>query len=480
MDMKISSVLIKCKRRNVFIQFSNTISFIYGNAGVGKTTLLNLISYGLGNNLVKTLAIEQEVLGISLNILLNGELICLDRKLNSNSIIMTRNNEKINLIAKSGNDFRRQSFSDFLYLTEDIEPIEMLRRNSSKEIRVTFSNFMWFSYLRQEELDNTLFYLGEQKSNQKELASSYVMKILLGEKEVSNKEINKEINKLRERRERIIAKVSVAREICASTKLLDINLGQEILKKQKEIVRIKEEVNKMKETLLKEGSKFVEDDINNLLEKQKWVGIYEAEIRYLIEFGKINAKKNQYALDLQQCEGKIDYYVKIRNNTDNNIFIENVHKLENIFFKCLLDVGFSYIESSDYVKIDIKNFIPSIYSQYGEFKFDYSNLSSGGKKTIFKICYALAIHIYITENNIQSILPHFVIIDTPMKNMSEREDKELYENLYYFFVKLFSDGGKLEKIQLIMVDKEFPQVFHRKEVLCKHMTNEEPLIPYLK
>ena len=123
--------------------------------------------------------------------------------------------------------------------------------------------------------------------------------------------------------------------------------------------------------------------------------------------------------------------------------------------------------------------MPSIYSQYGEFKFDYSNLSSGGKKTIFKICYALAIHIFVVENNIKSILPKFIIIDTPMKNISEREDKELYENLYRFFAKLFTTGGKLEKIQLIIVDKELPQVFERKDIMCKHMTKEEPLIPYL-
>lgn len=64
-----------------------------------------------------------------------------------------------------------------------------------------------------------------------------------------------------------------------------------------------------------------------------------------------------------------------------------------------------------------------------------------------------------------------------MKNISEREDKELYENLYLFFDKLFTDNGKLHEVQLILVDKELPQVFKSKDVMCKHMTNEEPLIP---
>lgn len=479
MDMKISSIQIRCKKKNIFIQLSNKISFIYGNAGVGKTTLLNLISYGLGNNLVKTLAIEQEVLGVCLNIVLNGELICLERKINSNSIIMTRNQELVSLVAKSSKTSYRQSFSDFIYLFEGIEPIEMLRRNSSKEIKVNFSNFMWFSYLRQEELDNTLFYLGEPKSNYKELASTYVMKVILGEKEVSDKEINKEINKLRERKENVKSRVSIVREICSSTKLLDLNLSQEIAKKQKEIIRLKAEVEELRKNLLTENWSNNVICFDDLLEKQRRIGIYEAEIRYLGEFAKINEIRNLYLFDFQQCEAKMAYYEKLKNSTDNNFFEVNIEKLEQIFFECLLDVGFSFVELSDFVKIDRKNFVPSIYSQYGEFKFDYSNLSSGGKKTIFKICYALAIHIYVIESNIHSILPKFIIIDTPMKNISEREDRELYENLYRFFVKLFTEGGKLEKVQLIIVDKELPQVFQGKEIMCKHITKEEPLIPYL-
>lgn len=478
MNIKISSIRIRCKKGNVFVQLSNRISFIYGNAGVGKTTLLNLISYGLGNNLVKTLAVEQEVLGVCLSVLINGELICLERKINSNSIIMSRNNEKVNLVAKRGKNTSLQSFSDFLYSIENLEPIVMLRRNSSKESKVTFANFMWFSYLRQEELDNTLFYLGEEKSNYKELASTYVLKILLGEKEVSDKEINKEINKLRERQEDIKIRVSVAREINSHTKLLDVNLSQEIARKQKEVIRLKENVEILTNNLLqKDFPKIEVECINDLLEKQKRIGIYEAEIRYLGEFVKINEVKNRYLFEWQQCEKRITYFEKIKDSTDNQFFDINIQKLEKIFFLCLLDVGFSYIEPSDMVKIDKKNFVPSVYSKYGDFKFDYSNLSSGGKKTIFKICYAIAIYIYATENKIRSILPQFIIIDTPMKNISEREDKELYENLYLFFDKLFTDNGKLHEVQLILVDKELPQAFENKDVMCKHMTNAEPLIP---
>ena len=148
MDMKISSIRIKCRKRNVFIQLSNNISFIYGNTVVGKTTLLNLISYGLGNNLVKTLAVEQEVLEISLNVWLKGELLIIDRKMNSNVMILTRNDEKVKLLAKD-NSSHGESISDFFYESMNLQPVEMLKHNSTKEVKVNFSNFMWFSYLRQ-------------------------------------------------------------------------------------------------------------------------------------------------------------------------------------------------------------------------------------------------------------------------------------------------------------------------------------------
>lgn len=34
--------------------------------------------------------------------------------------------------------------------------------------------------------------------------------------------------------------------------------------------------------------------MEELLEKQRRIGIYEAEVRYLIEFSKINEIRNQY------------------------------------------------------------------------------------------------------------------------------------------------------------------------------------------
>lgn len=478
MDIKIASVQIKCKKENVFIPFSNKISFIYGNTGVGKTTLLNLINYALGNNLIKTRAVEQEVIAVIINIIIDGQLAVLERKINSNLIVLKRNNEQVNLVSKNEKNSRWQTISDYFYKLSGVAPITMLSKNSPQEIRVNFSNFMWFSYLRQEELDNTLFYLGEKNRNFKELASIYVMKVLLGEIEISNIGINKEINKLRENEESLKLRVNIVQEIVNTTRLSIINISQEIINKQKELIRLKYAVTNLKECLMLTENK--EEILQELLDKQRRIGLFEAEQRYLTEFGKINNVKTHYIEKLQQCKNMITMYQNKKKNIDNKVFYSNKGMLEQIFLDCLRGLKFSNIESSDYVKIDDNSFLPSIYTKYGQLKFDYSKLSSGGKKTIFKICYALAIHIYVEKQGINSILPRFIIIDTPMKNISEREDDKLYFNLYKFFLELFSDGGKLEKTQLIIVDKELPSVFKDESIMSKHFTNKKPLIPYLE
>ena len=78
------------------------------------------------------------------------------------------------------------------------------------------------------------------------------------------------------------------------------------------------------------------------------------------------------------------------------------------------------------------------------------------------------------------MLPTFLMIDTPMKNISERMDVDLYTRLYRYFYQLFSQGGALYGIQLIAIDKELPEEFASKRVSYKLYTKHSPLIPLSK
>jgi hypothetical protein len=64
-----------------------------------------------------------------------------------------------------------------------------------------------------------------------------------------------------------------------------------------------------------------------------------------------------------------------------------------------------------------------------------------------------------------------------MKNISEREDRELFDNLYKFFNNVFSKDGMLPETQLIIVDKELSEVLHKDNVMVKRFSVENPLFP---
>ncbi|MFC3750100.1 AAA family ATPase [Paenibacillus sp. GCM10012306] len=164
----------------------------------------------------------------------------------------------------------------------------------------------------------------------------------------------------------------------------------------------------------------------------------------------------------------------------------NLDELKSLFLENLSLVGFPGINLNDSLEINTTDFIPRI-TRFGEneiYTTEFANLGSGGKKTIYKSCYILAIHRLATRKNID--LPSFLMIDTPMKNISERENKDIFEGFYKLIYKLYS--GELKGKQLIVVDKEFyspsetlyEEYFQSDEKLkVVHMTPDEPENPPL-
>lgn len=474
MYIKIISIAIKCHTKNIFIPIDSNIFFSYGNSGVGKTTLLNLIKYALGGSLISTNAIKNTVENVSVQLVLNDRHITLDRRMNSSLIILQENNCRETLHTKSS-DRMMCSISDYFYRIEGIEPQRMVRGRSVEDVKVTISNYLWYSYLQQDELDNSFFYLGRGQNSLKEMASNNVLRVMLDKSEGYIKEARKELNLLKERHERLRSKITVSKEIGNSSKLFGLDIEAEVLKKKRNILLIQDEIKTITTKCMMEDD--FRTEINNLLELQRRAGMYLAEIRYLAEFGKIKSKINDLeneeriiAEEISKCQKYIDGF-----KTDD--FDQNLRQLSNIFENILISVGFSYFDREDRVIMDKKTLIPGVYSSDGKFKFDYYNLSSGGQKSVFKICFAIALHIYVKKNNISTILPSFLIIDTPMKNMSEREDIQLYTNLYRCFLEFFGEDGILSDSQLILVDKEMPTLFKEAGIQCKHFSVEEPLLP---
>lgn len=161
----------------------------------------------------------------------------------------------------------------------------------------------------------------------------------------------------------------------------------------------------------------------------------------------------------------------------------NLERLEGLFLDCLLRARVPGIAADDRVLISPRTFVPEVFTA----KMDdvavtsFSNISSGGKKTLFKCCFAVALHRLAAEIN--ATLPRFMIIDSPMKNISERENRAQFEGFHDLLYDL--KASELADTQFVLIDKEFAGP-NRDDVnvVERHMTpdNSEfpPLIPYYR
>jgi hypothetical protein len=159
-----------------------------------------------------------------------------------------------------------------------------------------------------------------------------------------------------------------------------------------------------------------------------------------------------------------------------------INQLEQAYLDALLNVGVPGVGPEDHVKINRTTWIPYIIPANDEHdRWSFFNAGSGGKKTLVNACYALAVHKIAAENELP--LPEFLIIDTPMKNIGEDVNRDLFESFYRYLYSLAA--GPLSETQFVIIDKEFISPYIESlEVYNRYMTPNEddhpPLIPYYR
>ncbi|GAB3585709.1 AAA family ATPase [Hymenobacter daeguensis] len=164
--------------------------------------------------------------------------------------------------------------------------------------------------------------------------------------------------------------------------------------------------------------------------------------------------------------------------------MSNVRKLEAFFLDCLMRAQMPGVSGDNIVKINTKTFLPEVTEpDMGDITvMSFANLGSGGKKTLFKACFALAVHRLATE--VGAMLPSLLIIDSPMKNISERENQAQFEGFHTLVYELLE--GELLGTQVVLIDKEYfprgqdsPLTFAVRHMMPDSEENP-PLIPYYR
>jgi AAA domain-containing protein len=154
-----------------------------------------------------------------------------------------------------------------------------------------------------------------------------------------------------------------------------------------------------------------------------------------------------------------------------------VREVEQRFLEALTSVRVPGVGLEDVVRIDTKTWIPFVLPGGDEaLRWNFDNAGSGGKKTLFKVCYALAVHAVAAHHDLP--LPRFLIIDTPMKNIGEDVNEDLFRSFYSYLYEMAV--GPLRSVQFVIVDKEYyaPEI-KGIEVNERFMTPADPQHPPL-
>jgi len=114
---------------------------------------------------------------------------------------------------------------------------------------------------------------------------------------------------------------------------------------------------------------------------------------------------------------------------------ENARAIAGKFKTVMLEVGFPGVTDDDDVVLDPRNWKPMVV--HFEQEWGFWDTGSGGKKTLFNVCYALAVHEVAREREMP--VPSILIIDSPTKNISDDENPELVRSLYREIYRFASD-----------------------------------------
>lgn len=151
----------------------------------------------------------------------------------------------------------------------------------------------------------------------------------------------------------------------------------------------------------------------------------------------------------------------------------NLDLLKTLFLDCLLRSRLHGFLADDFVEINSPNFLPQVYGRNtGDMvRTSFANLGSGGKKTFFKCCFAVAIHRLAAR--VGAFLPKVLIIDSPMKNISERENPDQFAGFHEMLHDLAET--ELKDTQFIVIDKEMfrPKEGHNLRFQERHMKPDD-------
>lgn len=224
--------------------------------------------------------------------------------------------------------------------------------------------------------------------------------------------------------------------------------------------------------------------LSQALEFERQATVLEQQVASLLSYRKLPERLSDLLSTADTLQGReSELRAKLVRERDKAFKDRsNLEDLEKLFLDCLVRSAFPGVNGTYKVTIDPRTLVPEVApTEAADFAVtSFANMGSGGMKSIFKACYALAIHRLAARTGAD--LPSLVMLDSAMKNVSERENRELFQAFYRMVYELAAD--ELSDTQFILIDKELLPVPEDVGIFVKsrHMApgsfEDPPLVPY--
>lgn len=286
------------------------------------------------------------------------------------------------------------------------------------------------------------------------------------------------------RQEELLASRAEAMQRDLDSRVEDVSTAldrhRQAAKKQREgVERLRREKADLDRQLVAESQAYDSNFLARSREVERRIATFQEQIRGLERMRRLPDMVRSLESEADQLQTEINALRREIEEEKGRLTQATtyVRQIESRFLEALLSVGVPGVGSDDVVTIDIKTWMPFVLPNGDEaLRWSFENAGSGGKKTLFKVCYALAVHSVAAQNNLP--LPAFLIIDTPMKNIGEEVNEDLFRSFYHYLYGLAATV--LHETQFVIVDKEYyaPDV-DGITVFERYMTPTDPEHPPL-
>lgn len=238
MHINFYTLILNCRKSTEVINLNNHVLFFHGKVSSGKSSIARLINFCLGGTLERTIAIQKEVISVSLELAIGIYTVLLERNADISSTIVTatwvddkQQSFTVNVPITAGQSSVYLdtvfSLSDLIFYLLDQNVMRVPAKKNDKDntsmVRLTMRNFMWYCYLDQSKLDNSFF---RHEDGTKSKSSKEILKFIFQYSTQKIYDLQELLIKTRKER---FSKQSTAEGFRDFLKRLDYSSEEEIL-----------------------------------------------------------------------------------------------------------------------------------------------------------------------------------------------------------------------------------------------------------